>query len=186
MKFLKWLLAILLFLALLGYFVGLPYLQEQTKKYSPEKTATFSKDGLKLSVVYSSPSKKGRKIFGSLVPHDVVWRTGANEPTTFTSSAAISIAGNKLPQGTYSIWTIPGGERWTVIFNKEIPDWGVTLMSGGKETTRDPENDLIQVVVPRYATSDTVEQFTMEFEETPNLQLALSWDDTKVSVPINY
>ncbi|NHF57831.1 DUF2911 domain-containing protein [Flavobacteriaceae bacterium TP-CH-4] len=185
MKFFKKLVIILLVLGALGYFVGVPYMQRQTKKHSPERTATYSKNGLELLVNYSSPSKKGRIIFGKLVPYDVVWRTGANEPTTFTTGTDITIKGKKLPAGTYSLWTKPSANQWTVMFNKEVPDWGVTLISGGKETTRDPDQDVVQVFVNTKKTTQPVEQFTIDFAEDDQLRLVLSWDDTEVSVPIN-
>ncbi|MCJ7467357.1 MAG: DUF2911 domain-containing protein, partial [Maribacter sp.] len=141
MKFIKWLLVVLVVLAVLFFTVGTPYLREQTKKNSPQKTATYTKNGMDLTVNYSSPFKKGRVIFGELVPYDKVWRTGANEPTTFRTATDIKIDNKKMPAGTYSLWTIPKKESWLVLFNKEVPDWGVKILSGGKETTRKPEQD---------------------------------------------
>ncbi len=184
MKFLKWLLIILSVLGLLSYFVIGPYMQEQTKKISPEETNTYVQDGFDLSVNYSSPAKKDRVIFGELVPYNTVWRTGANEPTTFTTASAIRIIDQELPPGTYSLWTIPGEKNWSVIFNTEIPDWGVSLLSGGKETTRTPEKDIIKVEVPVEGTATTVEKFTIEFSDKENLSMDISWDTTKVKVPI--
>lgn len=167
------------------FFVGMPYMKEQTKKNSPEKTATYTQDGMDLSVNYSSPSKKGRVIFGELVPYDAVWRTGANEPTTFTTGTDITVVDQKLPAGTYSLWTKPGASSWQVIFNEDIPDWGVTVLSGGKETTRDPERDIVEVTVPSTATARPVEEFTIDFAQDTQVLLSLSWDDTKISVPLN-
>ncbi len=185
MKFLKWFLIVFAVLALLFYFVGAPYLKEQTKKNSPEKASTYTNNGMDLSVTYSSPFKKGRVIFGELVPYDQVWRTGANEPTTFTCTSDITIMGNNLPAGTYSLWTIPNSDSWSVIFNNDIPGWGVTLSSGGSETTRKPENDVVQVQVPVKTLSEIVESLTIGFEEGEQLNLTFSWDTTKVSVPIS-
>ncbi|UCD61012.1 MAG: DUF2911 domain-containing protein [Flavobacteriaceae bacterium] len=185
MKVLKWILIILAALALLFFFVGMPYLKEQTKKNSPQKTVVYTKNGMDLTVKYSSPFKKGRVIFGDLVPYDTVWRTGANEPTTFTTNSKIYIMNKELPAGTYSLWTIPGTESWEVIFNKNVPDWGVTIMSGGKETTRIPEEDIVNVAVPSINLVETVESFTIDFEDTGQLYLSLDWDKTKVRVPIN-
>ncbi len=186
MKVVKWIVIVLGLLALLFYFVGMPYLREQTKKNSPEKTATYAREGVDLAVTYSSPFKKGRGIFGELVPYNVVWRTGANEPTTFTTATDIEIIDKPLAKGTYSLWTIPAPERWTVIFNSEVPDWGVTLSSGGRETTRNPEADVLQVEVPVRGLPQPAENFTIEFEEGQDqLYLSLSWDTTKVSVPVN-
>jgi len=184
MKFLKWL-AVIVVLGLLVRFVGMPYMQKQTKKHSPEKTSTYTKKGLDLSVNYSSPSKKGREIFGKLVPYNLVWRTGANEPTTFTTKTDIRVIDKKLGAGTYSIWTIPNEKSWKVIFNEEVPDWGVTVLSGGKETTRDAEADFVQVEVPVQKLQETLESFTIEFQDSDELSLTLLWDQTKVSVPLN-
>jgi len=184
MKILKWILIVVAALALLFVFIGMPYLKEQTKKHSPEKTTTYAKNGMDLSVNYSSPSKKERIIFGELVPFDVVWRTGANEPTTFTTASDIRIIDKKLPAGTYSLWTKPNKESWSVIFNKNIPEWGVTILSGGRKTTRELEQDVVKVEVPVDNLSQSVESFTIDFEEGDQLYLSLFWDTTKVKVPI--
>ncbi len=185
MRVLKWILIVIAALALLFVFVGMPYLRKQTKKHSPEKTAMYTKGGLDLEVHYSSPFKKGRVIFGELVPYDVVWRTGANEPTTFSTATDIKIVDKNLTAGTYSLWTKPDRESWTVMFNTEVPDWGVTLSSGGRETTRVPESDVVSVEVPVSSLSESKESFTIDFEDTDQLYLSISWDDTKVLVPIN-
>ena len=185
MKILKWILGILVVLALLFYFVGMPYLKEQTKKISPEKTATYTQNDLSLSVTYSSPFKKERVIFGKLVPYNKVWRTGANEPTVFVTGTDISIMGNVLPAGTYSLWTIPREDNWSVIWNKEIPGWGATLASGGSEATRDAKEDILEVQVPSVVLPQSVESFTIMFDVDDQLYLSLYWDTTKIKVPIN-
>ena len=185
MKKWKWILAIVALLVLLIAFVGLPYMREQTKKHSPQKTATFQEMGMDLSVSYSSPFKKGRVIFGELVPYNMVWRTGANEPTTFTSGSNIKVKGEDLPAGTYSLWTKPNKDSWTVIFNKEVPDWGVTISSGGRETTRNPDTDALIVEVPVTNLSQPEESFTIAFEKSDMTYLTLFWDTTKIMVPIN-
>ena len=188
MKTLKWIGGILIALVLLFYFVGVPILREQTKKNSPEKTAHYEQDGLTLSVTFSSPSKKGRTIFGGLVPYGKVWRTGANEPTRFYTSTNLSVGGANLPAGTYSLWTVPGETQWTVIFNREVADWGVTLISGGKETTRNPESDVIQINVPPESMAEVVENFDISFVSADSdgaLFLQFAWDTTRVRVPLN-
>ncbi|MCK0190725.1 DUF2911 domain-containing protein [Arenibacter sp. F20364] len=185
MKFLKWFLAVVVVLILAFFFFGRPYLMEQTKKNSPEKTATYNQNGMDLNIKYSSPFKKDRVIFGELVPYDVVWRTGANEPTTFTSATNITIGGKSLASGSYALWTIPGKENWSIILNSEIPEWGVTILSGGKKTTRNPETDVLQVTVPVQQLSQPLESLSIDFEENEQLYLSIAWDKTKVSVPIN-
>ena len=185
MKILKWVLIVGVVLALLFVFVLMPYGKTQTKKHSPEKTVTYSKNGMDLSVNYSSPFKKGRVIFGALVPYDQVWRTGANEPTTFTTKSDIKIIDKSLAAGTYSLWTKPGRDSWSVMFNTETPEWGVTILSGGKKTTRDPAKDAVKVEVPVSSLSQPKESFTIDFEEGDQLYLSIYWDTTKVRIPIN-
>ena len=84
MKVFKWIAIVLVAFLLLFFFIGMPYLREQTKKHSPEQNVHYTKNGFDLSVNYSSPFKKNRVIFGQLVPYDQVWRTGANEATEIT------------------------------------------------------------------------------------------------------
>lgn len=188
MKLKKWLIGLLITfgaLFLLFKFIAWPYMQGETKKISPQKVATYTQNGMDLSVAYSSPYKKGRVIFGELVPFDKVWRTGANEPTTFTTKTALKIIDKDLPAGTYALWTIPGRDSWLVIFNSEVPDWGVTLLSGGKDTTRDADSDVIKVEVPSRSLSGERENFTISFDGQDPVNLSLSWDKTIVQVPIN-
>lgn len=184
MKVLKWILIVLAALFLLFYFVGMPYLREQTKKHSPQQTNVYTNDGFDLAVHYSSPFKKDRVIFGELVPFDQVWRTGANEPTTFETKKDILVIDKELAAGKYSVWTIPGRNSWTLILNEEIPDWGVTLSSGGSETTRDPEKDVLQVTVPVEELSEPAESFTVDFDKGDELYLRLYWDTMRIKVPL--
>ncbi|MCK0158716.1 DUF2911 domain-containing protein [Cellulophaga sp. F20128] len=185
MKVLKWMIITVVILGLLTVFVGMPMMKEQTKKYSPAVTTSYAQGGFDVSVVYCSPSKNDRVIFGDLVPYDKVWRTGANEATTFTTSTAIKVMGKELPAGTYSLWTRPHAQNWDVIFNTEIPDWGVTILSGGAETTRKAQNDLFTVTVPVEKLAMAHEKFSINFEDKEQLHLTLAWDKTKVSVPIS-
>ena len=185
MKAIKWILGILIVLVLLIVFVGMPYARKQTKKHSPERTSVYQEQGMDMAVAYCSPSKKGRDIFGALVPYDKVWRTGANEPTTFATKNDINFGGKALKEGTYSVWTIPGESSWQVILNDDIPDWGVTISSGGSETSRIPENDVLTISVPVEAMVQTEEMFTIDFEKTATgLDWVLYWDRTKIRVPI--
>lgn len=172
-------------LLLLFVFVGMPFMKKQTKKHSPETTTTYTQDGYDLKVVYSSPSKNDRVIFGELVPYDVVWRTGANEPTTFTTANDIIINGTTLTAGTYSLWTKPSKKSWDIIFNSNIPGWGVTILSGGAKTTREPEHDVLTTTVPTNSLDSTLENFTISFEKGAQLTLNLAWDTTIVNIPIS-
>ena len=96
----------------------------QGKKASPAETATGKINEANITIAYSSPSVKGREIWGGLVPYGQVWRAGANEATTFTTDKDLMIEGKKLPAGTYSFFVIPEKNSATVIFNKEVKQWG--------------------------------------------------------------
>src|SRR6059058_3927962 len=94
--------------------------QDKSKRPSPPAQAQckFS-DGKAITVDYSSPRMKGRKIFGDLVPYDQVWRTGANEATTFNPTADLTVGGKDVPAGNYTIFTVPGQSKWTLIISKK-------------------------------------------------------------------
>ena len=100
-KIFFWIFGTLVGLTLLFIFVGWPIIKNQTKKNSPEQSVTYTQGDLEINTLYSSPGKKGRVIFGKLVPYDVVWRTGANEPTSFTTNNDLVIDNKDLPKGTY-------------------------------------------------------------------------------------
>lgn len=178
-KFLKWLLVIVVSLVVLA-FAGFQVMKSQTKKASPEETVTFNAGGMTATVNYSRPSKKGREIFGKLVPYGKVWRTGANEPTTFEVDKAITFGGTEVPAGKYTLWTIPGATEWSVILNSGMYDWGV---SWGGEPTRDPAADVATAKVVPEQLPDPVEQFTITVEGEP-AHLVLRWDLTRVAVPL--
>lgn len=106
------------------------------KKASPAETATGTINGSKITIQYSSPSVKGREIWGALVPYGKVWRAGANEATTFTTTKDITVEGQKLPAGTYSFFVIPGKDSATIIFNKEAKQWGAYKYDESKDQIR--------------------------------------------------
>lgn len=178
-KFLKGLLIGAAVLAVIGY-LGFGYMKSQTKKASPEEKVTFVHDGVSITVDYSRPSKKGRVIFGELVPYGKVWRTGANEATTLTIDKPITVGGTSLAAGKYTLWTIPQMTSWTVIFNSKMYPWGVNYDG---EAQRDPTADVAKVEAPVESLTDPVEQFTIAVEGTP-AALTLKWDQTQVSVPL--
>ena len=128
-------------------------------------------------IIYSSPRKKGREIFGDLVPYDKIWRTGANEATEITFYNDMRIAGNKIPSGTYTLYTIPGKSEWTIILNKNINVWG-TISNYKKE------QDLVRIKAPARTAAATIENFSATFQPTKNgTKLLMGWDDTFVEVP---
>ena len=116
-----------------------------TKALSPEDISVFSEDSLKMEVVYNRPYKKGREIFGELVPYGEVWRTGANEATIFSTNKDILVDGSPLPSGTYTLWTIPNPDTWKVIFNSKMYPWGINLE---KKASRDPNFDVLIIEAP--------------------------------------
>lgn len=178
-KYLKWTLISIAGLAVL-LFVAFKVLQSQTKKHSPEQTVTFAQADTEISVFYNRPFKKERVVFGELVPYGEVWRTGANEATTFTTNKDLRFGNQTLPAGAYTLWTIPGPEEWTIIFNNKQYGWGVGF--DGK-ASRDPEADVLQVKAPVTPLNQTVEQFTISFDEGMEKALVLAWDRTRVRAP---
>jgi hypothetical protein len=152
------------------------------KRLSPKDTVEFKLNDLKLEVFYNRPSKKGRDVFGALVPFNKVWRTGANEATTFETNKPLKIGNDSLKAGKYTLWTIPNDTVWNVIFNKKQYSWGVDLEMN---PMRQPEFDAINLSVPVEQIKSTVEQFTIAFDNsTDNLSLTMAWDDIKVAVPL--
>lgn len=180
-KKLKWSLAGLLIFALVvlgAYYV----LKVRTKSYSPEDTVTFVQGNLELEVFYNRPYKKNRDIFGGLVPYGQVWRTGANEATTFSTDQDILIDGSLLPAGKYTLWTIPDEDSWKVIFNSQMYPWGITTKG---EPSREAEYDVLTLELPVNTTYNITEQFTISFEDAHDIILMfLAWDRTVISIPI--
>ncbi len=175
---LKWI-GIALGILIVAGLIAFPLMRKNTKKHSPEQTAVYTSGNLSIQVNYSSPSKKGRVIFGELVPYGEVWRTGANEATEFHTNQDLNIQGEHLPKGEYSLWTIPGEREWKVMFNKETGMWGLGF--DGK-ANRDPEKDRVEISVPRMETKNAYENLTLEFSDHGDL--ILSWDQTQIRIPI--
>src|SRR6202035_541859 len=113
------------------------FAQDKSKRPSPAEQAQckFS-DGKTITVDYSSPRAKGRKIFGELVPFGQVWRTGANEATTFVTSADVVVGGKTVPAGSYTIFTVPNADKWTLIINKKTGEWGIPYKYESDELVR--------------------------------------------------
>lgn len=180
--FLKRVLVLLSIIAL-GLFLYSTFVENIfSSRLSPKDTVKFELNDLKLKVFYNRPSKKNRAIFGGLVPHNEVWRTGANEATTFETNKPLDVNGNTLPKGKYTLWTVPKDTAWTVIFNSKQYSWGV---DAEMKPMWDPNYDTLKVEVPVEELNTTVEQFTIAFDNsTDNLFLTMAWDDTKVAVPL--
>jgi len=182
-KIILWISGILIALVLIFMFVVVPVMKKNTKKHSPEQNITFTQNDLQIDLFYSSPAKKGRAIFGGLVPYDEVWRTGANEATTFTTNKDLSIDGKTLPAGKYSLWTIPGKESWQIIFNDHIYDWGVRWQDSKAKREAEYDKLIVTALVSESITSK--ENFAINVVETPKRELVLlfSWDQVVVPLP---
>ena len=154
------------------------------KQFSPEEEVFYEEGDLKLKVFYNRPFKKNREIFGALVPYGKVWRTGANEATTFETNKSIIIEGKRLNPGTYSFWTIPDSTTWTVILNSQYGQWGINHKG---EANRDPAFDVLSIPVHAVKQKRVFEQFTIAFEKVgEDAEMVLLWDNTVVSIPFSY
>ncbi|GAA4336095.1 DUF2911 domain-containing protein [Mucilaginibacter gynuensis] len=156
------------------------YAQQQPRIPEASSTQTIIQDfGLgKISLTYSRPNVKGRKIFGGIQPYGEVWRTGANAATTITFSEEVLVAGNKVAAGTYSLFTIPGATEWTVILNKTAKQWGAY--------TYKQEDDVVRFKVAPIKLQEKRETFTIAFANvtTKTAELYLLWDYTAVAIKL--
>ncbi len=126
-----------------------------------------------VTITYSRPGVKGRPIWGALVPYDKVWRTGANEATTIAFSDDVTINGQALPKGTYSLHTIPGKDEWTVVFNNTSNQWG--------SFNYDPAKDALRVKAKPEKAAFT-EWLTFDIPElsTDNAKVVIRWENLAV------
>jgi hypothetical protein len=182
-KFLIFIGVALVILILLGWGVSL-FNTRQTKAFSPEDRIEFERGDLVVKVFYNRPYKKDREIFGGLVPYNKVWRTGANEATTFECNKELRIEGKTLPRGKYSLWTIPREHSWTIIFNSQTGQWGI---NANGEANRDPQADVLTVDVKAVQQQTEFEQFTISFEQVgEEAEMVLFWDRTLVVMPFSF
>jgi hypothetical protein len=147
--------------------------------YYPDNFAHDRKAGDKaiIRVTYGRPTKNGRVIFGQLVPYNAVWRTGANEATEIKLYEAIELAGQKVKAGSYALFTIPGEKEWTIILNSDLDYWGAYSYNAS--------HDVLRITAPVIALTETVENFTIQFEKKGVNEgvMKLAWDNTLVTVP---
>lgn len=169
---------------ILAIIAFMQYSLRMEKSASPEDYVTFGRGDLTVTLFYNRPSKEDREIFGGLVPYGEVWRTGANEATTFETNRDLIVDGKTLRRGKYSLWTIPRPDTWTVIFNSEHGQWGINSKG---EPNRDPARDVLTIDVPAMTQDRTIEQFTVTFESVgDDVEMVLMWDKTLVAVPFSY
>ena len=166
---------------IIGLLIGVVYtLYLINNPASPLETVQLN-EADDVSITYSRPYKKDRLIFGNksdeaLVPFDNYWRTGANRHTYIENSKDLSINGNTLFPGKYSIYTIPGENEWQVFFNSNVNYFGVSRPN--------ESDDILSLKVPVIKLLNEIEQFTIEFENDSIFNyISLKWDLTKVMIP---
>jgi hypothetical protein len=165
--------------AVAGYMI---YQMISSRSLSPLQKVSYNYNGLDLKVVYCSPSKRGRVIFGdaqagALIPYGTYWRLGANSATEITLSKDVKIGDKDLKAGSYRMYAIPGQASWQIAFNSELGKWGFD----------EPNHDLdvLKVDAPASKSDMPVEQFKISFSnDSVNLSMNLDWENTHVSVPI--
>jgi hypothetical protein len=172
----------LLLLPLVLALAASSYAQDKPARVSPADTVTANIGGNEIKIVYSRPYTKDpksgemRKIWGGLVPFGQVWRTGANEATTFATQQPLKIGDKTIPAGSYSLFTIPTENGGKLIVNKQ------TGQSGLKH---DEAQDLAQVDMKKEPLSPTVDQFTIAIEKNGDTGgvLKLMWENAQYTVP---
>jgi hypothetical protein len=156
---------------------GLVWAQAEKKRASPHETVTATVGGAKIAIEYGRPFKKGRDIFGGLEPLGKVWRTGADEATTFTTDKDLMVGNMHVPAGTYGLFTIPDKSGWTLILNKTAKQWGAFKYEQGQDLGRTP------MTVKTLAAP--LEQLTIAVEpKGKEGTLKITWDRTEASVAL--
>jgi hypothetical protein len=152
---------------------------DKSKRPSPPESAQCKlPDGKTIKTDYSSPRMKGRKIYGDLVPYGKVWRAGANEATTFVTDADLTVGGKDVPAGSYTIFTIPNQDSWTLIINKTTGEWGIPYKYEASELAR---VDMKVSPLP-----SPVEDFTLGYVPSDGgCTLQMDWETTRASVDIS-
>jgi hypothetical protein len=143
---------------------------------SPPAKASVTLNDKLITIDYNTPSMRGRKIFGGLVPYGKVWRTGANPATTLKTEANLKIGDLTVPAGTYTIYSVPSETQWQLIINKQTGQWG---------TVYNQDQDLGRTPMQKGPTpSAPVERFAIKFENTKGkkTELHLIWENTDVFV----
>ncbi|TAF66531.1 MAG: DUF2911 domain-containing protein [Cytophagales bacterium] len=153
-------------------------LRTYTKSHSPATEAKIKFKDTEISVKYCQPAKKGREIFGKLVPYGKVWRTGANEATEITFSTDVIINNDKeLKAGTYTLFTIPDEKQWIIIFNGVLGQWG--------HFTYDESKDVARTQAKVEAIENVKENLTIDLQAgTEEANMLIMWDKTQVKVSI--
>lgn len=152
--------------------------QDKSNRPSPPAKAECAFGGGKtVTIDYSSPRAKGRKIYGELVPYGQVWRAGANEATTFVTNADLTVGGTAVPAGSYTIFVVPNADKWTLVISKKTGEWGTPYPGPGE--------DLARIDMKASKLPSAVENFTIAFDKTGGgCALHMDWETTRASVDI--
>ncbi len=159
-------------------FTTAAFAQMGKNRPSPSASATCDLGGGKtVTTNYSSPRMKGRKIYGDLVPFGEVWRTGANEATTFVPSADVQVGGKSVAAGNYTMFTVPKADKWTLIINKKTGEWGIPYKYESDELAR------VDMKVSKLPSP--VENFTISYVKSGSgCTMNIDWETTRASVDI--
>jgi hypothetical protein len=152
---------------------------QSTVRPSQHGSVTQQVAGTTITVDYNRPVARGRELFGALVPYDRVWCPGADECTTLTTSTDITVEGKTLPAGTYTVWTKPGREKWSIIFNKAHPTFHTQYF-------RVADQDLLTFdVAPRTAAHMETLAFYFDVVNAHHAELVLHWGTVAVPLSID-
>ncbi len=156
--------------------------QEALKpRNSPLAIASIRYKEAYLKIVYCQPQKRGREVFGKLIPFGEVWRLGANEATEITVTQDLLVNNVQLKAGTYSLFSIPGKEKWTIIFNRDLGLWGAYNYTQKMDVLR------FDITVKSVPENVVYEPFTIRIDQkTDTAEIFLLWDKTQVSFPIQF
>ncbi len=143
-------------------------------RLSPSASITQVAGITEIAITYARPSVNERTIWGELVPYDSVWRAGANEATTFAVSTDVTVEGKPLAAGQYSLFTIPGKEKWTIIFNKVAEQWGAYQYDAAQDALR-------LEVKPAPAPFTELHTFRIDDVTTTSARVVLHWEKLEVA-----
>jgi hypothetical protein len=165
-------------LILLGLTVTAVTSQSQEPLSPPAKAACKFADGKTITVKYSSPRMRGRKIFGDLVPYGEEWRTGADDATSFVTNIDLVVGGKNVPAGSYTVFTLPTQNKWTLIISKQTGEFGIPYPGA--------QYDFARIDMKVSKLPSPLENFTISFDQTgASCTMKLDWETTRASIEIS-